>query len=109
MESAVGVLLAGGHGTLRKDRSVSKLLEPIQPNSNVPLIRLPYECLKKRLKLETVVVTNGRYGHDIRCALAEHTDDHFVHQPFRSGAAGAVKLVLEHFKQNGIQNRSTNI
>lgn len=101
MQNIVAALLAAGHGTL--DGKGSKLLEPVDLDGDVPMVRLPLGRVKSDLQIHpTYVVVNGRFGPTIRQTLIDHDETLFVHQPVRSGTAGAVKLVLDTMEgQNG--------
>jgi bifunctional UDP-N-acetylglucosamine pyrophosphorylase/glucosamine-1-phosphate N-acetyltransferase len=92
MKSVAGIVLAAGHGSVATLQNQSKLVEVV---AGEPMVRRPVQILRDELKLSpTLVVVNTRFGGQVCQALADHPADWFVHQPERTGTAGAVKECL---------------
>lgn len=91
MKNVAGIVLAAGHGSVATLMNKSKLVEVV---AGKPMVCRPVQILRDELKLMTLVVTNNRFESQIRNALHDHLKDCFIHQPDRTGTAGAVKECL---------------
>lgn len=95
----VGIVLAGGYGTLCNGRS--KLIEPV---NGIPMVCHPVHLLRHELGLTTLVVVNTMYGEQIRSALSGHPQEQFVHIERRCGTAGAVAACFPVLRELDAQN-----
>lgn len=97
MEELAGIVLAAGHGSLVPAQHQTKLIEEVR---NRPMVCRPVQLLRDELKLSpTLVVTNSRFGQQIRDAIKPHPQQWLIHQPERTGTAGAVLACLPSLRQ----------
>lgn len=97
MEKIVGIVLAAGHGSLVPAQHQTKLIEKVR---NCPMVCRPVQLLRDELGLSpTLVVTNSRFGQQIHDAIKPHPQQWLVHQPERTGTAGAVLECLRSLQR----------
>ena len=97
MDQIVGIVLAAGHGSLVPTKHQTKLIEEIKSR---PMVCRPVQLLRNELRLTpTIVVTNSRFGQQIREAIKPHPSQWLVHQPERTGTAGAILACLPSLRQ----------